>query len=105
MPFEALSVESRIEQRLRELRSSISFLAALDAIISQTRLNSALRGHRRLDARDSVRLNELTLRLMELSEGLAPLPISFSNPEEIRRLLEIKKSKDEISEVVAQLFQ
>jgi len=102
--YTSLSVESRIESRLRELRTTVSFLAALDGI-SNTRLNQALRGHRPLETTDGIRLNDLTLRLVELRDAFAPLPISFSNPEEIRGLLTVTKTPEEIREIVSKLFQ
>lgn len=102
--YTSLSVESRIESRLRELRTTVSFLAALDGI-SNTRLNQALRGHRPLDATDGVRLNALTLRLVELADAFRPLPISFSNPEEVRGLLKITAPPEEIREIISKLFQ
>ena|ERR1700731_139492 len=105
MPFETLSIESRIESRLRELHSNCSFLAALDGKISQTRLNQAMRGHRRLDTADGNRLNELTLRLFELRDAFNPLPISFLNPEEVRVLLNIRATSNEIREIISKLFQ
>ncbi len=103
--YASLSVESRIESRLRDLRTTVSFLCALDGRVSNTRLNQALRGHRPLDVQDGNRLNSLTLRLVELADSMRPIPVNFSNPEEVRGLLDIRKSPDEIRALVAQLFQ
>lgn len=103
--YASLSVESRIEGRLRDLRTTVSFLCALDGRISNTRLNQALRNHRPLDPKDGNRLNALTLRLVELADAMRPIPVDFGNPEEIRALLAIQKSPEEIRAIVAQLFQ
>jgi hypothetical protein len=102
--YTSLSVESRIESRLRELRTTVSFLAALDGI-SNTRLNQALRGHKPLDTKDGIRLNDLTLRLIELQDAMRPLPISFQNVEEVRGLLAVTKKPEEIREIISKLFQ
>lgn len=103
--YAGLSVESRIESRLRDLRTTVSFLCSLDGRISNTRLNQALRNHRPLDPLDGSRLNALTLKLVELADAMHPLPIDFSDPEAVRGLLEIKKSPEEIRGIVDMLYQ
>ena len=102
--YGSLSVERRIESRLKDLRTTVSFLCALDGLISNTRLNQGLRGHKPLDPLDGVRLNALTLRMVELADALRPIPVNFSNPEEVRNLLAIVKTPEEVREIVGRLF-
>jgi hypothetical protein len=104
MPFESLSIENRILSRLQELRTSATFLAALDGQISQTGLAQAIRGIKRLDNRDGERLGSLTLRLLALRDAFYPLCLNFDDLDGVRALLKIQASDSEIQATIQKWF-
>jgi hypothetical protein len=105
MAFGKLSPESRIQDNLNELRITASFLAALDGEIGVTKLSQALRGIRPLENPDSIRLLNLTKRLLELRDAFEPVVLSFSVPDEVERMLRITATGEQIREAVAKLYE
>ncbi len=102
----ALGAETRIKDRLNELQTTTSFLAALDGRISNSRLSEALRGLRDLENADATRLLALTQRMIELRDAFAPVPISWRTPTDVRWMLDnLTANTEEVREAVLQLFR
>ena len=106
MAFAALAAEVRLQDRLSNLDTTASFLAALDGQISGSRLSQALRGIKNLQNEDAVRLLNLTARLVALREAFSPVPLALTNPTDVRYLLDnLAATDDAIREKVSELFQ
>ena len=82
--------ELKIADRLNELDCTSGFIAALYGL-SHSRVASALRGDSPFRREDADGLLNLTQKLIELRDSVAPIPLRLSNATEIRTLLDKMK--------------
>ena len=106
MSLTSLSPEARILDRLNELRATADFICRLDGRLAPTRLSRALRGLHDLSSPDAIRLLELTTKLIELKDALAPIPVSWENPRDIKQMLDnLAVDTEGVQRIISQLFK
>ena len=84
--YASLSHEARIRQKLQQLDCTADFLSVL-AQIPRTRLSQAWNCIKPLKNADGEKFLSLLKQMEELAASVAPVPVSFKNPEIIRELL------------------
>jgi hypothetical protein len=87
MTFATLDSRNRVRGRLQDLGMSAIALAKLSGIPA-SRINLGLRNLADWSPADQNCLLDLTIRLQEIRDAFAPLPLSMGDPEQLRNLLD-----------------
>jgi hypothetical protein len=84
--YASLSFENRIQEKMHQLGITGDFLCAL-AKVHPSRLSHAIRGIKAITNADGEKLMDYLGQLEALAAEVAPIPVSFRNPNVIRELL------------------